>query len=403
MHNFRYRVRDRKGKAITGVMQGESAQTVADALGKQGYFPMSIVQSKPVQMNRVTDFFKPRIKKDDLNIFTRQLWTMQKAGLPLLSGLGSLREQASTEAFKKVIVQIIKDIEAGNSLSVALSQQPRVFEPVFVHMVRAGEVSGKLDEVFFQLAEMGEFETSTKDKIRSATVYPVITFVSLMAAFFIVVTFVVPKFTGIFVKAGRSLPFPTRILLTINDILQNHWLELFVAVVAGIFLFRFILSTPVGRFEWDRLKLKFPVIGKLIFFLQISRFSKILAELLKTGVPILQSLQLVSDTLDNKVIEKAVMVIQKNVNEGKGMSAAMKNTGIFTPMVVQMVEVGENSGRMDELLTYVAGYYEDQANLMIKNFSTLIEPILLFFLGGMVLLLALGVFLPVWDLSSVVQ
>ena len=402
MHNFSYRVRDRKGKAITGVMQGETAQAVAESLGKQGYFPMSIVESKPLRFNPL-DIFLPKVKKDDLNIFTRQLWTMQKAGLPLLAGLSPLREQASTETFKKVIVQIIKDIEAGNSLSVALAQQPRVFEPVFVHMVRAGEASGKLDEIFFQLSEMGQFETATKEKIRSATIYPMITFCSLMVAFFVVVTFVVPKFTGVFAQAGRKLPFPTRILLGVNDIIRHHWIEVIIAVAVAIFLFRLFVSTPPGRFQWDKLKLKFPVLGKLVFFLQLSRLSRILGELLKTGVPILQSLQLVSDTLNNKVLEKAMATIQQSVNEGKGMSLAMKNTGIFTPMIVQMVEVGENSGRTDELLAYVSGYYEDQANTMIKNFSTLIEPILLAFLGGMVLLLALGVFLPVWDLASVVK
>ena len=402
LRNFSYRVRDRKGKTVTGVMQGESAQTVSESLGKQGYFPMSVMESKTFNFS-FFDFLKPGVKKEDLNIFTRQLWTMQKAGLPLLSGLGSLREQASTQTFKKVIVQLIKDVEAGNSFSVALSQQPRVFEPVFVHMVRAGEASGKLDEIFFQLSEMGQFETATKSKIRSATIYPIITLFSLMTAFVIVVTFVVPKFIGVFGKADRVLPLPTRILLAVNGLIRYHWLESIMAAIAAVFLFRFIVSTPVGRFQWDRLKLKFPVIGKLVFFLQLSRFSRILAELLKTGVPILQSLQLVSDTLSNKVLERAVTTIQQSVNEGKGMSVAMKSTGIFTPMIVQMVEVGENSGRTDELLHYVSGYYEDQANTMIKNFSTLIEPILLFFLGGMVLLLALGVFLPVWDLVNVVK
>ncbi len=403
MQNFSYRVRDRKGRAVTGLMQGESAEAVAEALGKQGYFPMSIVLSKPLQMNWFTDLFRPRIKKEELNVFTRQMWTLQKAGLPLLSGLSSLREQAASEVFRKVIVQIIKDIEGGDSLSTALAGQPRVFAPVFVHMVRAGEASGKLDEVFFQLSEMGQFESSTKDKLRSATIYPIITFMSLTTGFFVVVTFVVPKFTSVFDRTGHALPIPTRILLAINGLIRNHGVETLIGAIAGILLFRFILSTPAGRYHWDHFKLKIPVLGKLIFYLQLSRFAKILGEMLKTGVPILQALQLVSDTLNNKVLEKAVLAIQHSVNEGKGMSIAMKNIGLFTPMVIQMVEVGEQSGRTDELLDYVAEYYEDQANTMIKNFSTLIEPILLFVLGGLVLLLALGVFLPVWDLSTVVS
>lgn len=402
MPNFSYRVRDRKGKSVTGVMQGDTVQVVRESLGKQGYYPMSVVEFRPVRF-RPLDIFKPKVKKEELNIFTRQLWTMQKAGLPLLSGLSSLKKQASSSVFKKVIMQLIKDIEAGSSLSAALAEQPRTFEPVFVHMVRAGEASGKLDEIFFQLSEMGQFENSTKEKIRSATIYPTITFFTLMTAFFVVVTFVVPKFTSVFSAAGRAMPLPTRILLAVNDIIRHHWMEVIAGTITAIFIFRLIISTTPGRFRWDDLKLRFPVLGKLVLFLQLSRFARILSELLKTGVPILQALQLVSDTLSNKVLEKAMMDIQKSVNEGKGMSSSMKNSSIFTPMIVQMVEVGETSGRTDELLSYVSGYYEDQANMMIKNLSTLIEPILLFFLGAMVLLLALGVFLPVWDLINVVK
>jgi len=402
MQNYIYRVRDRKGRSVTGSMQGESSQSVAEALGKQGFFPMSIVESKPMNTS-FTGMFKPRLKRQDLNIFTRQLWTLQKAGLPLLTGLSSLREQASNETFRKVIVQLIHELEAGSSFSTALASQPHIFEPVFIHMVRAGEASGKLDEIFYELSEMGEFEARTKDKIRSATIYPIITLCTLTVAFAVVTTFVVPKFTGVFSAHGKAMPLPTQILLAVNNLIRHHWIEAIIAIAAVVFIFRLYTSRPAGRFQWDYLKLKVPVIGKLTFFLQMSRFSKILSELLKTGVPILQSLQLVSDTIRNSVITKGVMAVQHSVNEGKGMSVAMKNTQLFTPMVVQMVEVGEQSGRTDELLNYVAAYYEDQANLMIKNFSTLIEPILLFFLGGMVLLLALGVFLPVWDLASVVH
>lgn len=387
---------------MVGMMQGESAQIVADALGKQGYIPMSIVESKSMRFS-LADVFKPRIKRQDLNIFTRQLWTLQKAGLPLLTGLSSLREQAADETFRKVIVQIIHDLEGGSSLSTALASQPNIFEPVYIHMVRAGEASGKLDEIFYELSEMGEFEARTKEKIHSATVYPIITLISLSIAFIVVTTFVVPQFTTVFEARGKQLPAPTALLLAINNVIRYHWIETLVVLIVLIVIFRVYISKPMGRYQWDYLKIKMPVIGKLTFFLQMSRFSKILAELLKTGVPILQALQLVSDTLNNSVIAKGIIIVQESVNEGKGMSVAMKNTALFTPMVVQMVEVGEQSGRTDELLLYVATYYEDQANLMIKNFSTLIEPILLFVLGGMVLLLALGVFLPVWDLSSTIN
>ncbi len=402
MPSFTYRVRDRKGKASTGVIQGDTIESVADVLAKQGFFPMSIQEAKPTSQT-FKDFFKPRIKREELVVFTRQLWTLQKAGLPLLAGLNSLREQTINPVFKKVIVQIIQDLEGGSSLSGALATQPNIFNPVYVHMVKAGEASGKLDEIFLQLSEMGQFESRTRDKIRSATMYPILTLVSLLIAFVVVTTFVVPKFSSIFENRGIKLPLPTVILLTINNIVRHHWIECLVVIAALIFGARAYLSTKAGRFFADLAILKIPVIGKLIHILQLVRFSRILAELLKTGVPILQALQLVSDTLNNKVMEKALDSIQLSVNQGKGMSASMKTAGIFTPMVVQMVEVGEQSGRTDELLGYVAEYYEDQANLMIKNFSMLIEPMLLIFLGSMVVLLALGVFLPVWNLSNVAQ
>ncbi len=402
MPTFSYRVRDRKGKAVTGVTQGASEEAVAESLAKQGYFPMSILETKPAKFS-AKDMFKPRVKKEELIVFTRQLWTLQKAGLPLLAGLGSLREQAVNPVFKKVIVKIIKDLEEGSSLSAALATQPQIFNLVYVHMVKAGEASGKLDEIFLELSEMGKFESDTRDKIRSATLYPILTLISLFIAFIVVTTFVVPKFSSIFEGRGQELPLPTKILLTINNIVRHHWMECLAVIGAVIFGVRSYIATKPGRYVYDMLKLKIPVIGKLVFFLQLSRFSRILSELLKTGVPILQALQLVSDTINNKVIENALTSVQHSVNEGKGMSAAMKKTAVFTPMVVQMVEVGEQSGRTDELLAYVAEYYEDQSNHLIKNFSMLIEPILLCVLGGIVTLLALGVFMPVWQLSTVVQ
>ena len=403
MPNFKYKVRDRRGRSISGMMEGDSAQGVSDALAKQGYFPISIAEGRLKPPVTAPVFFASRVKQEDLSIFVRQLATMQRAGVPLLAGLAALKDQAATPAFKKVVARIIKDLEGGSSLSTAFSQQPKVFKPLYVHMVRAGEASGKLDEVLHNLSEMGQFEKMTRDRIKSATLYPSITVVTLFLVFLGVVHFVVPRFADFYKQYKAALPLPTRLLLALNNMIQYHWAEALLAVGAAIVLFRVYTSRPLGRYQWDWLRLKVPVFGKLLFMIQMSRFTRVLSDLLKSGVPILESLQLVSDTVENRVIEKAVFKVKKEVNEGKSMALTMKNTGFFSPIVVQMMEVGEKSGKTDELLSFVSAYYEDIASSMIKNLTTLIEPMLIFIIGGMVLVLATGVFLPVWNLVNVVK
>ena len=405
MPSFKYKIRDRRGISSAGVMEGESAQKVSDALREKGYFPVSITPNR-VMANvdiALPGFFKRTVKKDDLNIFVRQLATMQRAGVPLMAGLAALREQAINPAFRTMLARIIKDLEAGSSLSTAMAQQPKIFKPLYVYMVRSGEASGKLDEVLNNLAEMGQFEKMTHDRIRSATLYPSITIASLIIAFFVIIHMVVPRFADFYKQYGAKLPLPTRVLIGLNDMIQYHWIECLVGIVALVFLFRYIISTPAGRFRWDWIRLRVPVFGKLLFNIQMSRFARVLSDLLRAGVPILESLQLVADTVENRVIEKAIFVVKKEFKEGKSMALTMKDTGLFSPIVVQMMEVGEKSGKTDELLAFVSTYYEEIASNMIKNLTTLIEPMLIFTIGGMVLVLAVGVFLPVWSLATVVK
>ena len=405
MPHYKYKAYDRQGRVIESEIDGESASAVSKSLNDNGYTPVSVSLAKtagPLPSER-GGWFSPRVKLEDINIFTRQLWTLQRAGLPLQSSLIALREQVRSKAFRQVISQIIQDLEGGRSFSLALARHPKVFHPFYVNMVKAGEVSGKLDEILIHLAEMGQFELLTKEKIKSATRYPLITLLSIVVAFIIVVTFVIPKFSAVFGQAKATLPLPTRILLGVNYTVRHEWPILILVVVALVFLFRYLLSTSWGRYQWDRFTIKVPVIGPLVFNLVMSRFSRILSELLSSGLPILQSLQLVSETLDNAVIARAVVEVQKSVNEGKGMAEPMRQSRLFLPMVIQMVSVGEQSGKTDELLRHVADYYGDQADLMIKNLTTLIEPILILFLGGMVLILALGVFLPMWNMGSVLH
>lgn len=402
MPNYHYKAYDRQGRAMKGEMVAESSRAVSTALTAQGYIPVTVSPMKSAP-SFFEQWFSPSVKLTELNVFTRQLWTLLKAGLPLQTSLISLRDQARNETLKKVIVEIITDLEAGSSLSNALLRHPRIFQPVYVGMIKVGEVSGRLDDVLYQLAEIGQFEAETREKIKAATRYPILALASIIMAFILVVTFVIPKFSSLFGQFKAKLPFPTRILLGLNDLVRHDWLLLLLALGATLFAFRYWVDTPRGRYHWDWFKLKVPVFGPLTFNLMMSRFAKILSILLTSGIPILQALQIVSDTIGNVVLQKAVLAIQQSVNEGKRMSDPMKHSGLFSPMVVQMVAVGEQTGKTDELLNHVAGYYEEQANFMIKNMTTLIEPLLIMILGGMVLMLALGVFLPMWDLTNVVQ
>ena len=399
---YKYKTYDRTGHVLEAEIVGESTQAVSKTLTQQGYIPITIqeVHGSTLFLEK---WFAPRVKLADLNMFTRQLATLQKAGLPLENSLIALRDQVKNQTFKKAIIEIIKDVESGNALSIAFARHPNIFHPLYINMIKAGEASGRLEEILRRLAEMGEFEGQTRDKIHSATRYPILAFCSIVIAFLIVVTFVIPKFSAVFNQFKAQLPLPTRFLLGINYVVRHEAWLLVISMAVVIFLFRAYLNTFWGRYQWDWIKIKVPVFGPLTFNLVMSQFARILSELLGSGLPILQSLQIVADTVGNVVIQKAILAIRESVNEGKGMAEPMKRSRFFSPMVVQMVSVGEQSGETEALLKHVAGYYEEQANSMIKNLTTLIEPMLIMVLGVMVLILAMGVFLPMWDLVHVVK
>ena len=399
MPKFEYRARDRAGKLITGDMEAESARKVSEFLAKQAYIPISVSQTS-ISVNPLSGLFKPKVKLADRTIFTRQLCTMVKAGLPLVSCLTSLRDQVVSPYFKKILIQIIKELEGGTPFSEALAHHPDVFDVLYVNMIRSGESSGKIDEVLTNLAEMGDFDIQTKDRVKGATRYPLITFATLIVAFFIVITFVIPKFAAVYGQMGSALPLPTRILLWINNTIRHDWPKVLVVLGLIYYAFRWYTHTPAGRYQWDLFRIKVPVFGPLVTGLTMSRFTKMLSLLMSSGVPIIQSLQLVGDTVENTVIRKAVHSIQQSVNEGKGMVEPMRRSGFFTPMVLQMMSIGEQSGKSDELLKHVSAYYQEQSDHMTKNLTVLIEPMLIFMIGGMVVVLALGVFLPMWNMTG---
>ena len=341
-----------------------------------------------------------RVKFSDFNMFTRQLYTLQRAGLPMLMSLQAIRDQTESLILKDVIHKVAQKIESGASLSEALALFPGVFSSIYVNMVRSGEVSGKLEHILDRLATLGEHDEKIRLHINSAMRYPLIVVVTLIIGFISLILFVVPKFTNIFAKFDTALPLPTQLLLVIyNSIVHFWWLGIIVIGLLSFAFFHFV-KTPRGRFLWDKFLLRMPVFGPMILKISLSRFCRITSTLLKSGVPILTILELVKGTSENTVIAGAIEKIKVSVNDGKGMLAPMKASGLFPPVVTQMVYVGEETGKLDELLVHVADYYDSQVEYTINNLVAMIEPVLIIFLGSTVLFLALGIFMPMWSLMK---
>lgn len=382
-------------------MEAEGEDAVAQRLIQLGFTPISIAEAN--EAGRTLKFSSPamRIKFSELNMFTRQLATLQKAGLPILLSLNALAEQAQNKTFKGVISQIIRDIEAGSNLSGALEKYPKIFNSLYLNMVASGEASGRLDEVLARLATLSEHDETIRLRIKSATRYPIIVVIAMIIGFVVLTVLVVPRYAKIYEQYTKALPLPTQILLGINYAVTRLWWALIGIGIAARLLFKQYINTKIGRFSWDSLKIKMPVFGPLILKLSISRFTRITGTLMRSGIPILKILDIASGSTGNEVVSKAITNIKNNVMEGKGIAEPMKVSGLFPPIVTQMVSVGEETGKLDELLIHVSDYYDEQVDYTINNLTSLIEPILIFVLGLGVLFMALGIFLPMWNLMSI--
>ncbi|MDD5282487.1 MAG: type II secretion system F family protein [Candidatus Omnitrophica bacterium] len=401
MPNYQYKCRDKFSKETRGVMEAESEDAVAQRLIRMGFTPVSITEEKETGRSNKFSGSGIRIKFSELNMFTRQLATLQKAGLPILLSLNALAEQAQNKVFKEVIGQIIRDIESGSNLSGALEKYPRIFNNLYLNMVASGEAGGRLDDVLERLASLSEHDETIRLRIKSSTRYPIIVVVAMIIGFVVLTVLVVPRYAKIYAQYTTALPLPTQMLLWVNYAVTKLWWLLIIIGIAARFLFKQYINTKIGRFTWDSLKLKVPVFGPLLLKLSISRFTRITGTLMRSGIPILKILDISSGSTGNEVISKAITNIRDNVIEGKGIAEPMKVSGLFPPIVTQMVLVGEQTGKLDDLLIHVSNYYDEQVDYTINNLTSLIEPILIFVLGLGVLFMALGIFLPMWNLMSI--
>ena len=401
MPTFRYKARDKYGALFTGTIDTAGRDEVAGQLDNLGYFPVLIEEVKEGIFS--PDFFErfQVVHPQDMIVFSRQLATLISAGLPFIASFDALIEQTENKRLRKVITHVRKDVEGGSSLSDALAKHPDIFSNLYINMIRAGEAGGVLDEILERLASLAEHEAETRARIKSATRYPKIVIFSLVAAFIILVTFVIPKFAALYANFKVKLPLPTRILIGINYAVINYWHIVLISSITLVFLIRWYIRTEKGRVQLDSLKLKLPVFGPIFLKTAMSRFSRVFGTLTRSGLPILQTLEIVSNTVGNIIISRTVDNIRDSVRQGKGIVQPMRVSKVFPPVVIQMVAIGEESGRMEEMLMKVSDYYDTDVDYALRNLSSSIEPILLTVIGGVILFLALAIFLPWWNLINV--
>jgi type II secretory pathway component PulF len=402
---YSYKAKDRYGVELQGNMEAASSTAVASRLAGMGYIPVFIVEQSGSVENSLEDWMAQfqGVKMEEMIVFIRQLSSILGAGVPLLESLEALYEQMSSRKLRNIILRVRKDIEGGSSFSDALERDKKVFTPVFIAMVRAGERAGILGEVLERLAALLERDYENSQKIKSALRYPMMVVIALGIAFLIVVTFVIPQFTSMYNAFRSELPLPTRVLMGINYGIRHYFVYIFI--IAGLlgYTAKKLLDTERGKVWWDRFTLSVPVFGTLINKLILARFCRMLSSMLKSGIPILDALSITRDTVGNKILSKAVDNMKEDVTRGTMLSEPMRGAKIFPPLAVQMVAIGEKSGSLEAMLSKVADYFDRDANYMITNLMPLIEPLLLLGLAFVVVLLALGVYLPMWDMVKLIK
>jgi len=398
---FKYKTIDQAGNPAEGVIEASNGDSAARKLLAKKLTPVKIVENKASSSGKGRFAVKPRVKQDDIIVFTRQLVTLLKAGVPLLSALDALAEQTENDDMHDVISSLYKNIENGKSLSEALQKHSNVFSELYISSVRAGEMGGALDDILVRMAELMEYDRETKARIKAAMRYPVIVVISLVVAFIALMMLVVPKFIDMFSKLGVDLPLPTKILIGLHALISGYWPYLLALVILTAVALRFWLKTERGTFVWDGIKLKLPVFGPLVLKTAMSRFTRMLETLNKSGLPILRSLEIVSTTVGNVVVGKEILKAGVGIRKGEGIAVPLRRSTFFPPMVIRMISIGEQSGSLDDMLRNVSNHYEMEVEYAVKNLSTLIEPILTVVLGGIVLFLALAIFLPMWDLTKI--
>ena len=409
MANFAYRGRDSSGKVAEGVLEAASSSAAADILNGRGILPLSISETAAgvgrsaesgVARKKLQSLFEEKVQEAEVMLFSRQIYTLLKAGVPIMRALGGLQESATSKAMKGVIQGVREGLDSGRELALSFAAYPGVFSSFYLSMVRVGEMTGRLEEIFLRLFHHMEFEAFMRDQIKSALRYPMFVVIAMAIAITVINIWVIPAFAKVFQGFGAQLPLMTRILIGFSDFMVSYWYLLLGGVIGSIAAFKAWLRTQRGRYRWDKMKLSFPIAGRIIQKATLARFARSFALASKSGVPIIQALNTVALTVDNDYIADKISFMRDGVERGESVLRTALQARIFTPVVLQMIAVGEESGSLDDMMEEVADLYQREVEVEIKNLSASIEPILIVFLGILVLILALGIFLPIWDLGK---
>ena len=401
---FEYKVRDKAGKLTTGKLAAENQTQVAAKLKQMGYAPVSITQANAGMSKELTlpGMGKKKVKLKDLAVFSRQFATMINSGLSLLRALSILVDQTENKRLGEVLADVRTDIETGNSLSAAMAKHPDVFPPLMVNMCKAGEVGGFLDSVLLQIAENYEAEVRLRGKVKAAMTYPVVVFVLAILMCIVMLIFIVPTFAGLFSSLGGTLPLPTRVLVGMSEGLRVFGPVLAVLAVVGMQVWKRVKNKPGVRDVVDPMKLKIPVFGNLFQKIALARFARNLGTMMKSGVPILQSLDIVATTTGSVVIEKATRAVQDSVRNGESLSGPLSEHPVFPPMVVQMMAVGEDTGALDTMLMKIAQFYDEEVEATTESLTALIEPLMIAFLGALVGSMIIALYMPMFKIYDMI-
>jgi type IV pilus assembly protein PilC len=401
---YTYKVRDKQGKILQGSLDADSTTLVANKLREMGFVPLAIDKkaSGGLKMEiKLPGAGKPKIK--DIAVFSRQFAVMIDSGLSLLRALYILEEQTENKVLAKILGEVRQDVEKGSSLSQALGRHPKTFNRLYVSMVRSGEIGGSLDRVLIQLADTIEKQVALRQKIKSAMTYPVAVLALVILILMAMLIFIVPTFKTLYDDLGGTLPLPTRVLLAVSAIMVKALPIIILAVTGFVFAFKRWIESDKGRAVWDSFKLRVPVFGKLVRLIALTRFSKTLAALLRSGVPILESLEITSDTVGNTVVAAAVKDVQEGVKQGEPIAKRLENHPVFPPMVVQMLAVGEETGAVDTMLEKVGDFYEREVEATVESLTSLLEPLLICVLGGAVGSMVVSLYMPMFNIIKLIK
>ena len=403
MAKFSYTGRSNDGSAVSGEVEANSAEVVLNQLSNGGITPISIEelqQREPLQLPRL---FEQRISLDELSMFCRQMFSLTRSGVVLNRAIRGLAESVTNERLRKVLIEVESNLSSGMNLATALGKHDRVFNSLFINIVNVGENSGRLELAFRQLASYLELEKDTRRRISGAVRYPMMVLIAITIAIVVLNIWVIPVFADLFSQFGANLPLPTKILIGTSNFFVNQWPLLIVLTIVLVVSVGYYINTDSGRLRWDRRKLRLPMIGSILERAILARFSRSFALMLSSGVPLIQSLELASQSVGNVYMGNNIRGMREGIQRGESLLRSAVQSEMFTPLVLQMIQVGEETGQVDEMLNEVASFYEQEVDHDLKNLSSYIEPVMIAAIAGLVMVLALGIFLPMWDMMSVMQ